>query len=250
MVRKLVARDHQQAYDFWATHFDDPALMANRDAETTRRKLEAVVRQLPWTQASEVLDVGPGDGALFRLIATRVRRCCGVDPSESAISRLRRSFQDASNVAFAVGSADSIPHPDASFDIVVINSVLQMLPSTSAVRSSLVELVRVCRPGGLIFVGELPFRNELNRGALVRLARKLHEFGARNLLRTLYHVYAKPLLRGEPVVVYPASNLHIPRQELEAICGELGLDVECRRHHELRRPSSTRNDYLLRLAGG
>jgi ubiquinone/menaquinone biosynthesis C-methylase UbiE len=249
MVRKLVARDHQQAYDFWATHFSDPALMANRDAETTRRKLEALVRQLPWTPESEVLDVGPGDGALFRLISARVRRCCGVDPSESAISRLRRSFRNVTNVAFAVGSADAIPHPDASFDIVVINSVLQMLPSTSAVRSALVELVRVCRSGGLIFVGELPFRSELDRGILVHTARKLREFGARNLLRTLYHVYAKPLLRGEPMVVYPASNLHIPREEFEATCGELGLGVECRRHHELRRPSSTRNDYLLRLAG-
>ena len=250
MVRKLVARDHQQAYDFWATHFDDPALMANRDAETTLRKLEALVRQLPWTPESEVLDLGPGDGTLFRLIAARVRRCCGVDPSEHAIARLERSFQGASNVAFAVGSADSIPHPDAEFDIVVINSVLQMLPSISAIRRSLVELNRVCRPGGLIFVGELPFRSELGSGILVHLARKLREFGARSLLRTLYRVYLRPVLRGLPVVVYPASNLHVPRQEFETICRELGLGVECRRHQEVRRPSSTRNDYLLRLAGG
>ena len=250
MVRKLVARDHQQAYDFWATHFDDPALMANRDSETTRRKLEALVRQLPWTQESAVLDVGPGDGTLFRLISTRVRRCCGVDPSEAAIAKLRRSFQGVSNVEFAIGSADAVPHPDAGFDIVVINSVLQMLPSTSAVQRSLIELIRVCRPGGLIFVGELPFRSELDRGILVHMARKLNEFGARSLLRTLYHVYARPLLRGQPVVLYPASNLHIPQQEFEALCGKLGLGVECRLHHELRRPSSTRNDYLLRLAGG
>jgi len=249
MVRKLVARDHQQAYDFWATHFEDPALMANRDSETTRRKLEALARQLPLTQESVVLDVGPGDGALFRLISSRVRRCCGVDPSEAAIAKLRRSFQGAPNVEFAIGSADSIPHPDAGFDIVVINSVLQMLPSISAIQSSLVELIRVCRPGGLIFVGELPFRSELDRGILVHTLRKLREFGARSLLRTLYHVYARPLLRGEPVVLYPASNLHVPQQEFEALCGKLGLGVECRRHHELRRPSSTRNDYLLRLAG-
>ena len=84
---------------------------------------------------------------------------------------------------------------------------------------------------------------------LVHLARKLREFGPRNLLRTLYHVYARPLLRREPVVVYPANNLHVPPLEFERICGGLGLDVECRRHHELRRPSSTRNDYWLRRAG-
>jgi hypothetical protein len=29
------------------------------------------------------------------------------------------------------------------------------------------------------------------------------------------------------------------------MCLPLGVDVECRRHHELRRPSETRNDYIL-----
>jgi ubiquinone/menaquinone biosynthesis C-methylase UbiE len=248
MVRRLVARDHQQAYDFWATHFDDPALMANRDAETTRRKLEAVAATLPLAPETELLDVGPGDGTLFRLVSGRVRRCCGVDPSQSAVEKLRRSFQGASNVEFAIGSMEAIPHPDASFDVVVINSVLQMLPEVAAVQRSLAELVRVCRPGGLIFVGELPFRSELDRGILVHLVRKLREFGARNLLRTLYRVYARPLLRREPLVVYPASNLHVPQAEFEAICAGLGLGVECRRHPELRRLSSTRNDYWLRRA--
>ena len=73
-MRRLVARDHQQAYDFWATHFDDPALMANRDSETTRRKLEAVAAGLPLAPETELLDVGPGDGTLFRLVSGRVRR--------------------------------------------------------------------------------------------------------------------------------------------------------------------------------
>jgi ubiquinone/menaquinone biosynthesis C-methylase UbiE len=247
VIRKLVARDHLQAYDFWATHFDDPALMANRDAETTRRKLEALVPRLPCTAETELLDVGPGDGRLFRLVSGRVRRCCGVDPSQSAVEKLRRSFQGVANVEFAIGSMDRVPYPGASFDIVVINSVLQLLPDIAAVRRSLAELVRVCRPGGLVFVGELPFRSELDRGVLVHLSRKLREFGARNLLRTLYHVYARPLLRREPMVVYPASNLHVPQAEFEAICAALGLGVECQRHPELRRPSSTRNDYWLRL---
>jgi ubiquinone/menaquinone biosynthesis C-methylase UbiE len=249
MIRKLVARDHQQAYDFWATHFDDPALMANRDAETTRRKLERVVGALPLGPESELLDVGPGDGTLFRLSSGRVRRCFGVDPSRSAVDKLRRAFQGIANVEFAIGSMDSIPCPDASFDVVVINSVLQMLPAVADVKRSLAELVRVCRPGGLIFVGELPFRSELDRGILVHLSRKLREFGVRGLLRTLYAVYARPVLRGEPVVVYPASNLHVPEAEFMALCGELGLRVERRRHPELRRPSTTRNDYWLRRPG-
>ncbi len=91
----------------WAEHFEDPALMANRDAQTTRRKLERVAARLPLTQSSSVLDVGPGDGALFRLIAGRVSRCCGVDPSEHAVTRLRALFRDVSDVEFVLGTANA-----------------------------------------------------------------------------------------------------------------------------------------------
>ena len=108
MWKKRVARDHREAYDLWATHFDDPALMANRDARTTLRKLEKLARQLPLEHGSRVLDVGPGDGALFRIIAARVRRCQGVDPSVNAVAKLNALFRDAPNVEFTVGSAEMV----------------------------------------------------------------------------------------------------------------------------------------------
>jgi ubiquinone/menaquinone biosynthesis C-methylase UbiE len=243
--RKFVASDHLEAYDLWATHFGDPALMANRDAESTRRKIENVVSQLPLTTASRVLDVGPGDGALFRLVAGRVRQCSGVDPSRNAVSRLTSLFQGVPNVEFVEGTAEQIPFPDDSFEVVVINSVLHVLSSKEAVGRALVELTRVCGRGGTVFVGELPFRAELSRGVLVHLARKLRESGTRVFLRNISSTYVRPVLRGEPVVLYPATNLYVPREEFESMCLPLGVDVECRRHHELRRPSETRNDYIL-----
>ena len=241
------AKDHREAYDLWATHFDDPALMANRDAKTTLRKIENLARQLPLERGSRVLDVGPGDGTLFRLIAGRVRRCHGVDPSVNAVARLRSLFRQEPNVEFAVGSADALPYRDAEFEVVVINSVLQCLPSAAVVENSLAEIVRVCTTGGTVFVGEMPFRDELSRGVPVHMARKLREYGPRVFSRLMYHVYIRPLLRGEGVVLYPASNLHFPEADFRAMCRRFGVSVECRRHHELRRPSSTRNDYLLRL---
>jgi ubiquinone/menaquinone biosynthesis C-methylase UbiE len=246
MWKKLTARDHREAYDLWATHFDDPALMANRDAKTTLGKIENLARQLPLERGSRVLDVGPGDGALFRLIAARVRRCDGVDPSVNAVARLGSMFRDAPNVEFAVGSADALPYGDGEFDVVVVNSVLQCLPSAAVVEKSLAEIVRVCASGGSVFVGEMPFRSELDRGVLVHMARKLHEYGPGTFSRLIYHVYIRPLIRGEGVVLYPASNLHFPEAEFRTICRGLGVSVECRRHQEPRRPSSTRNDYLLR----
>jgi ubiquinone/menaquinone biosynthesis C-methylase UbiE len=245
--KKLVARDHGEAYAMWAEHFDDPALMANRDAKTTLRKLARVVTRLPLTPTSSVLDVGPGDGALFRLIAQRVDRCSGVDPSEHAVRKLTALFADTPNVEFVVGSASEIPYGARAFDIVVINSVLQALPTKAQIEASLAELVRVCKPGGTIFVGELPFRNETSGGILPHLARKVREFGPVNLGRLLYRMYARPVLRGEPIVLYPASNIHVPAVDFVSMCKPLGVGIDTYRHRELRRDSLTRNDYVLTI---
>jgi SAM-dependent methyltransferase len=246
-----VARDHAEAYHLWAAHFSDPALMANRDAATTRWKLARVVDRLPLSARSRVLDVGPGDGTLFRLIAPRVRACRGVDPSEQAVRRLRELFAGVANVEFSLGSATRIPHPDAAFDAVVVNSVLQALPALEDVERAVAEAVRVCAPGGCVWIGELPFRSELGRGVLPHVARQLREFGTVAYGRLLYRVYLRPLLRGEPLLLYPARNLSVPAAELAGWCARLGVRLEAWRHREIARPSSTRNDYLLHrsLAG-
>jgi ubiquinone/menaquinone biosynthesis C-methylase UbiE len=243
-----VARSHAEAYDLWAREFRDPALLANRDAETPRRKLAGVAEGLPLGPEVRLLDMGPGDGALFRLVVGRVASCTGVDPSAAAVAKLRRLFADVGGVRFVQGEAEALPCPDASFEVVVVNSVLQMLDDAGAVERALREAVRVCVPGGLVFVGELPFRPELTRGILVHLARKLREFGPRGLARTLAHTYVLPVLRGEPVVLYPARNLHVPEARVRTLGERLGARVTCRRHRELARPSATRNDYWLRLA--
>lgn len=246
-ARRLSARNHAEAYDLWARHFADPALMANRDARTTLRKLSRVAARIPLRSDSIVLDVGPGDGTLFRIISRQVARCCGVDPSAAAVARLTKLHGDLGNVAFAIGSANAIPFPDDTFDIVVINSVLQALPSTEDIHNAVRELARVCKPGGVIFVGELPFRPEVDKGILVHLSRKFQENGPGNLFRLLWHIYAKPVLHGEPILTYPATNMFMPEDEFVAFCGSLGLAVEVARHQELRRASMTRNDYLLRV---
>ena len=146
---------------------------------------------------------------------------------------------------FVLGSATAIPYGNAEFDVVVVNSVLQMLPTKAEIGESLGELVRVCKAGGTIFVGELPFRDETGRGVVAHLARKLRESGPKNLARLLYHVYALPVLRREPIVLYPARNTHVSSEELHSMCRALGVSVESWRHRELKRDSLTRNDYRL-----
>jgi ubiquinone/menaquinone biosynthesis C-methylase UbiE len=244
-MKRLVAKDHREAYHYWAEHFDDPSLMSNRHPRITDFKVANIARQIPLASDSRVLDVGPGDGALLRLLAPRVERCCGVDPSPSAVRKLTGLFADLPNVEFAVGSSEAIPYPDNAFDVVVINSVILILPSRDAVDRTLAELVRVCRPGGTVFVGEVPFKDERRGGLPAYLARKVREVGAVRCAVHLYRVHLRPVLRGEPLLTFPAKSLHFESEDFMALCRRHGVRVECRPHLEPRRRSMTRNDYVL-----
>lgn len=58
-----------------------------------------------------------------------------------------------------------------------MNSVLHRFGSNDEAALALREAVRVCTPGGVLWIGELPFRCELSRGVLVPALRKLFESG-------------------------------------------------------------------------
>jgi SAM-dependent methyltransferase len=63
----------------------------------------------------------------------------------------------------AVGSVLDIPEPDASCDFVYTINVLHHLASVEEQRRAFKELLRVLRPGGLLFVHEINTRNILFR---------------------------------------------------------------------------------------
>ncbi|WP_217554511.1 methyltransferase domain-containing protein [Streptomyces sp. GbtcB6] len=99
-----------------------------------------------------VLDIGCGPGVIARQVAdTRPGvHVTGVDFSPSRITEARARL---AGVGAAVRSdARELPLPDASFDLVYCRFMLQFLPDP---QRALAEMVRVCRPGGLILLQEL-----------------------------------------------------------------------------------------------
>ena len=98
-----------------------------------------------------VLDIGCGPGTitldLARLVAPG--QTVGLDrelvPLVSA--RAAATEQGAKNVGFTVGDVYQLDFPDHSFDIVHAHQVLQHLTDPVA---ALIEMRRVCRPGGFI----------------------------------------------------------------------------------------------------
>ena len=100
-----------------------------------------------------ILDVGCGTGINI-LEAARVlgpcRRLVGVDLAPGMVEEARRKAALAGVAAtFMVGDAERLEIEDASFDLVICNSVYHWFPDR---QRAVTELARVLRPGGQVLV--------------------------------------------------------------------------------------------------
>ncbi|MBI2575922.1 methyltransferase domain-containing protein [Candidatus Woesearchaeota archaeon] len=85
--------------------------------EEQLKKIESIRQRLRVTKKDRLLDVGCGTG-----ISTEgwPCECVGIDPAKSLLARAKPQ----PNVSFIQGTAEHIPFPDSSFDIVISVSAL------------------------------------------------------------------------------------------------------------------------------
>ena len=95
--------------------------------------------------ATAVLDLAAGTGAVTRLLIGRAPRVVAVEPDERMRAVLAARCPEAEVLA---GWGDDIPLPDTSVDAVVIASAWHWLDPDRAVP----EIARVLRPGGVLGV--------------------------------------------------------------------------------------------------
>ena len=102
-----------------------------------------------------VLDVGCGSGRLTMAAqgwAGAEGEAVGVDPSPEMIQVARKNAARARlKATFEVGVVESLPFPDASFDVVLNRLMLHHLPGDLKQRG-LAEMRRVLKPGGICLV--------------------------------------------------------------------------------------------------
>jgi ubiquinone/menaquinone biosynthesis C-methylase UbiE len=98
-----------------------------------------------------VLDVACGTGIVARMVAQQMKgqvHITGLDLSPAMVEVARSTAaQEGSTIEWHVGSADSLPFSDSSFDLVVIQQGLQFFPDHAA---ALREVFRVLVPGGRV----------------------------------------------------------------------------------------------------
>lgn len=92
---------------------------------------------------ADVVDLGAGTGKLTRGLAALGHRVTAVEPLGEMLECLRRALPEVRAVE---GSAERIPLPDASADVVVCAQAFHWFDQQAA----LAEIARVLRPGGRV----------------------------------------------------------------------------------------------------
>ena len=118
-----------------------------------------------------VLDLGCGAGTDSLVAAQMVGpggTVTGIDMTAEMLAKARASAAElgVTNVEFVEGEAESLPFPERSFDVVISNGVIDLVPDKDAVFA---ELHRVLVPGGRIQVAD------------VTIQRPVSEEGKRNI---------------------------------------------------------------------
>jgi SAM-dependent methyltransferase len=116
--------------------------------------VQAFVHEVAPIAGEQVLDVGCGSGEVTRILARYAggsEPVVGVDVNRYLLreaASLARAQDLADRVRFEEGNAESLPFPDASFDVAVSCTVMEEVNADRM----LAEMLRVTRPGGRIGV--------------------------------------------------------------------------------------------------
>jgi SAM-dependent methyltransferase len=151
----------------WAEDLGYPPTLLARVPETAAESFAGVANPFslgPLQAGERVLDIGCGAG-MDSLVAAQMvgleGAVTGIDMTPQMLAKARRAAEElgAGNVAYLECEAERMPFPDGSFDVVISNGVIDLIPDKDAIFS---EIHRVLVPGGRIQVADVTIQHPVS----------------------------------------------------------------------------------------
>jgi ubiquinone/menaquinone biosynthesis C-methylase UbiE len=156
--------DRVESRDWWNAMWKEhrPRFAQTLDEVRSQWDLYEIVKYdylttlFPSAPGTRSLECGCGSANASLYFALRGYDAVMLDYAESALDLARRNFNDAgARGTFVRGDVSRLEFPDASFDVVMSFGVIEHFHD---VRPVIQEMMRVLRPGGLLFIDIVPKR--------------------------------------------------------------------------------------------
>jgi SAM-dependent methyltransferase len=114
-------------------------------------------------QGDSVLDLGSGAGNdcfVARSITGETGKVTGLDFSEEMLEKAKNNLEKTgfANMEFVQGDIENIPLPNSTFDVIISNCVLNLVPNKQKAFS---EIYRVLKPGGHFCISDVVTSGDL-----------------------------------------------------------------------------------------
>ncbi|HRI64753.1 MAG TPA: amino acid adenylation domain-containing protein [Polyangium sp.] len=171
-------------------------------AEQMREWRDYTVDRIRELRPSRVWEIGCGSGLILLPLAPECTEYVGTDFSAAGIDSLRAvvESQGLEHVRLMRReAADCEGIPNAHFDVIIINSVVQYFPDANYLRRVLIGASRALAPGGVIFLGDIRNHNLMEA---FHLAVQRHRHQGKPLA-SYWHAVERALADEEELLVSP-----------------------------------------------
>ncbi|GGG07348.1 methyltransferase type 11 [Rhodococcoides trifolii] len=125
---------------------------AENRAQDAHDALFTALREVADWAGKDVVDVGCGTGFHLPRFATDARSVLGVEPHQPLLPAATARVRNLPSVSVALGSAERLPLPDESVDVVHARTAYFF---GAGCGPGIIEALRVLRPGGVLVVVDL-----------------------------------------------------------------------------------------------